>query len=140
MFVKQISVFLENKQGRLAGFTKVLADSNIDIFHITVAETEDYGIVRCVTKDNARAVDALKKADFSVSVTDLIGVEIGDKPGTLHEVLALLTEHGAAVEYLYSFSRNEGKSAAILLKIDDPQPVPELLKQHNIRLLTDLNG
>ncbi len=93
MFVKQISVFLENKSGRLAGFTKVLAESSIDIFHITVAETEDYGIVRCVTKDNARAVDALKKAGFSVSVTDLIGVEIGDE-AVVQRLIADFVAHG----------------------------------------------
>jgi len=139
MFVKQISVFLENKPGRLFNLTKTLAENGLDIFHITVAETSEYGVIRCVTKDSGRAIEVLKGAGFAVSVTDLVGVDIDDRPGSLNEVLAFLSEKNVQIEYLYSFSRNAGKNAAILLKIDNnPEAAAKLLTENGIKLITDL--
>ena len=138
MFVKQISVFLENKPGRLFNLTKTLAENELDIFHITVAETGEYGVIRCVTKDSGRAIEVLKDAGFAVSVTDLLGVDINDIPGSLNAVLALLSEKNVQIEYLYSFSRNAGKNAAILLKIANPEAAAQLLAENGIKLITDL--
>jgi len=137
MFVKQISVFLENKPGRLFNLTRTLAEKGIDIFHIMLAEAGEYGVVRCVTKDSGRAIDVLRDAGFAVTVAELIAVEVDDRPGALGEVLALLTDHN--VEYLYSFSRSAGKNAAILLKIANPGIVVKLLLKSGINLITDLS-
>ena len=138
MYVKQISVFLENKPGRLFNLTKTLAENGIDIFHITLAESKEYGVVRCVTKDSGKAIDVLKKAGFAVTIAELIAVEISDKPSSLNEVLSFLAKNDVQIEYLYSFSRNAGKSAAILLKIANPEPVAKLLSENGIKLITDL--
>ena len=138
MFVKQISVFLENKPGRLSSLTNALSEKDVDIFYITIAETGEYGVIRCVTKNNDKAVAVLQAAGFTVSVTELVGVEIGDKPGALNEVLQFLSDKGIQIEYLYSFSRDAGKRAAILMKIDDAEGAAKLLKKRGFNLITDL--
>ena len=138
MFVKQISVFLENKPGRLSNLTSVLAKNDVDIFYITIAETGDYGVIRCVTKNNDKAVAVLQAAGFTVSVTELVGVEICDKPGALNEVLQFFAEKNIQIEYLYSFSRDANKSAAILIKIDNAEGAVKQIKKAGFNLITDL--
>ena len=138
MFVKQISVFLENRIGRLHNLTETLAKNDVDLFSVTLADTQDFGVVRCVTKDSAKALEVLKRAGFTVGVTDLVGVDVGDRPGALNEVLKYLEEGNFAVEYLYSFSRKAGQSANILIKLDQPAAAAEYLKKHGVKLIEEL--
>jgi ACT domain-containing protein len=102
MLVNQIAVFLENRKGRLNELAGILAAEKIDLLTLSIADTQDFGIVRLITTDNSAAVAALKDAGFTVTTADLIGIEIIDVPGALAHVLEILTKGGIDIEYLYS--------------------------------------
>lgn len=133
--IKQISVFVENKKGRLAAMTKVLADNGIDLVSLSIADTTDFGILRCIVSDYGKASTALKGAGFTVNVTDVIGVVVGDKPGGLYDVLQVLNDNDISVEYLYSFVKKEDSSALIMLKIIDVDKAINVLKDNNIKMV-----
>ena len=101
MLVNQLAVFLENRKGRLKELAGVLAKEKIDILTLSIADTEDFGIVRFITTDNARARSILRDEGFTVTETELIGVEIGDVPGALAKVLKALADGDISIEYLY---------------------------------------
>ena len=103
MSVKQISVFLENKPGMLHTMTDVLAQNNIDMRALSLAETNDFGIVRIIVDDVYNATTVLKDAGFVHSVTPVLGVSIPDEPGGLNRVVAVLTDAQINVEYMYAF-------------------------------------
>jgi len=133
--LKQISVFLPNQPGILAKFTKVLLDNNINMRAISVADTADYGILRVLVEQNKidKCVEVLKEANYLVSLTDVIAVEIPDKPGALHEIAEILGEEGINIEYLYSTILKD--EAIIVLRIDDIDKAVNILKNNNIKLL-----
>lgn len=135
MLVNQIAVFLENRQGRIGDFAKVLADNNIDLVSMSIADTKEFGILRAITRDNDKAIKALKEAGFTVTSCDLIGIEVEDKPGGLSEVLTLLTEGGVDIEYLYSYSRIEAHKAIIMLKVGNIDLAVEVIEKNKIRIL-----
>lgn len=111
MIVKQVSVFVENTVGRLADLTKILTDNNIDLKASTIAETVDFGILRCIVEEPEKTVKILVENGFSASISEVTGVSLEDKPGGLHKVLAVLAEAGIAVNYIYSTIKSaEGKS------------------------------
>jgi hypothetical protein len=119
MTIDQISVFVENVPGKLSGVTKVFADANIDLRAMSIADTRDFGILRVIVDDAYGAIAALKDADYVVSVTKVLAVEIADKPGGLASVLEVLADAGVSVEYLYAFvSRREG-NAYVILRVED---------------------
>ena len=103
MLVKQLSVFMENRPGRLYKLTNALGKAGIDFVTLSIADTKDFGIVRFIARDNERAYEILKKEGFTVGITELIGVEVDDKPNALAEVVALMEEANMNIEYLYSF-------------------------------------
>ena len=137
MFIKQLSVFVENKSGRLAEITAVLAGAGIDIRALSIADTKDYGIVRFIARDNDRAYEILKQAGFTVGQTELIGVEVEDKPNALAEVIALLEEENINIEYLYSFVLTNHNSAKILMRVEDTERAVKLLGERGIKLLSE---
>ena len=100
MLVTQLSVFIENKPGRVHQLTEVLRNADIDLLTLSIADTKDYGILRCVTSDNDKAIRALKEAGFTVSLTKLIGVEVPDRPGGLSDVRDNFDDSGISIEYL----------------------------------------
>jgi hypothetical protein len=119
MTIDQISVFVENEPGKLAAVTKILADAGVDLRAMSIADTRDFGILRVIVDDAYGAISALKDADYVVSVTKVLAVEIADKPGGLASVLAVLADAGVSVEYLYAFiSRKEG-NAYVILRVED---------------------
>lgn len=132
MRVKQISIFLENKSGRLAAVTRLLGEAGINIRALSIADTSDFGILRLIVNDPARAYATLKDAGFTVSETDVIAVEIPDRPGGLSEVLDLLHENGINVEYLYAFVSHASGTALVLLKVRGIDRAVELLKANGI--------
>lgn len=138
MFVNQISVFLENRQGRIARFAEVLGAAGVNIRHMSIADTTDFGILRAVTDDNARAIAALKAAGFSVASTDLIGFRVEDKPGEMEKVLKILDEGGVNISYLYSFTRAPENYAVILIKVRDPEGAIGLLKEQGVSLVDEV--
>lgn len=137
MFVTQISVFLENKPGRLAQVTEVLKQNNIDISAISVADTSEFGIVRMIVDKPKEAVSALKAAKFPVSTTEVLAVEVSDKPGGLNYALQVLNEANISIEYLYSFIKRNGDKALILFRIEDSAKAVEVLQSAGVKLYTN---
>ena len=136
--VEQIAVFIENRKGRLQELTKVLGDAKIDLRTMSIADTNDFGILRAVTSDNAAAARVLKEHGFTVTTNKLIGVEVSDKPGGLAAVLKVLDDNGVAVEYLYSFAHTNDKSAVILFRVEDDKYASEVLKKQGVKLLESI--
>lgn len=137
MLVNQIAVFLENRQGRINDFAKVLANENIDLVSMSIADTKEFGILRAITSDNKAAVEALRKSGFTVTTTDLIGIEVDDKPGGLFDILNILNNGGVDIEYLYSYSRSSEKKnkAVIMFKVSNLEKTFEVIKENNIHLI-----
>ena len=137
MLVKQLSVFMENRPGRLYKLTHALGQEGIDFVTLSIADTKDYGIVRFIARDNDRAYEILKQAGFTVGQTELIGVEVDDKPNALAEVIALLEEENINIEYLYSFVLTNHNSAKILMRVEDTERAVKLLGERGIKLLSE---
>ena len=135
MLVKQISVFVENATGRLSKLTRTLADEGIDIIAICIADTVDFGILRCIVNDPDKAVIVLKENGFTASMTKVLAVELEDVPGGLATVLEYLSQESIGVEYVYSFVRSRQDKALILFKVDDPEKAVSVLQQNQVRIL-----
>lgn len=136
MLVKQISVFLENNKGRLAEVTEILAEKNIDISAISIADTQNFGILRMMVNNPEVAVSVIREAGYPVDITEVIAVEVANRPGGLHRVLEILRKNDINIEYLYSFLRTKSDTAALILfKITDPDKAIDILSQNNIKLL-----
>ena len=117
--IEQLSVFLENKSGRLAELARVLGDAGINMHALMVADTEEFGVVRIICDHPARAREVLGSAGFGVSTTPVVAVEIPDHPGGLADVLEKLGSTGMNVEYAYCFVGLRGRAAVDVLKVDD---------------------
>lgn len=135
MLIKQISVFVENKPGRLSRLTRLLTDAGIDLKALTIADTKEFGILRCIVEDPQRAIDLIRENHFTATLTDVIAVEVPDTPGGLNCVLNTLFENNISVEYLYSFVRMHGDNALIIFRVEDPQRAVEVLKDSEAKLL-----
>lgn len=118
---KQISVFLENKAGRLSHVTRVLGEANINIRALSIADTSDFGILRIIVNDPARAYKILKEAGFIVSETEVIAVQVPDSPGGLAAVLEQMAEASVNIEYLYAFLGTSNNDALVVFKVEDIQ-------------------
>ncbi|NOQ67109.1 MAG: ACT domain-containing protein [Desulfobacterales bacterium] len=136
MKVDQLAVFLENKSGRLAAITKVLSDNSINIRALSVADTADFGILRLIVDDTDKATRVLKEGGFTVGKTDVIAVEVADKPGGLARVLSVLHEAGLNVEYMYAFVEKSAENAVLIFRFDDPDIAITILQNAGIRILT----
>ena len=137
MLVKQLSVFMENRPGRLYKLTNALGKEGIDFVTLSIADTKDFGIVRFIARDNEKAYEILKQAGFTVGITELIGVEVNNRPNALAEVVKLMEEADMNIEYLYSFVLTNHNSAKILMRIEDTDRALKLLKEKGIKLLSE---
>lgn len=137
MFVEQVSVFLENRTGRIAELTSLVANAGIDTVALSIADTHDFGVVRIVTDDNARTLELLRANGFSATLNRLVGVKVDDQPGGLASVLQVLKENSIDIEYLYSFSRIAGGKAVILLKVADDERALKVFEAHNIKTVDE---
>ena len=136
MFVKQISVFLENRQGRMEDFTRVLGENGIDLIAISIADTSDFGIVRTIVNDGEKAAGVLKANGYTVKVTDVLAVGIADEPGGLAKALAALGKGDVSIEYLYTLMRRVGDKAVIIFRVDQPEKAAELLQAAGVQLFS----
>ncbi|MEG0492789.1 MAG: acetolactate synthase [Clostridia bacterium] len=136
MYVKQISVFIENTPGRLAHFTKLLGDNHIDLVSLSVADTTHFGILRGIVADYEQAVKLISDNGYTVKLTDVLAVNVADRPGGLADVLKVLAENEIGVEYLYSFVRNAGDHALIIFRVDKLDEAADVLTQAGIKLLS----
>ena len=135
--VKQISVFVENKKGRLARITDVLGKGGIDLVALSIADTTNFGIMRCIVNDPEKALKLLKENDITASTTEVIVAEVVDKPGGLSYVLGLLDKADISVEYLYSFVRTPNENALILFRVEDIDRAVKALEAGGVKLLDE---
>lgn len=134
--IDQISVFLENEVGRLSAFSGTLAEHNINLKAICIADTADFGILRCIVDEPQAAVEALKQKGFTASITKVLGISVGDGPGGLHHVLDFLTKEGINVDYIYSLVRSADGQAELIFKVDEPETAAKILEANGIKVLT----
>ncbi|ACL03407.1 amino acid-binding ACT domain protein [Desulfatibacillum aliphaticivorans] len=127
MFADQISVFLENKAGRLAEVTRTLAGASVNIRALSLADTSDFGILRLIVDDNEKAESALKEAGFTVRTTRVVAVEVSDKPGGLMSILEFLDSKQINVEYMYAFVRQRHDNAVMIFRFDNTDSAVEAL-------------
>ncbi len=133
MKVKQLSVFLENKTGRLNDVTKILAKANINMRAFSVADSSDFGILRMLVDDTEKAKEELRSNGFAVSVTDIIGIKMANKPGTLNKILDILADAKVYIEYMYAYSDSDRAITAI--KPDDMEKAVKVIKENGITTL-----
>jgi len=135
MIVKQISVFLENKFGRLAAVTRILGDAGINIRALSIADTADFGILRLIVDKPDIAYEVLKDARFTVSETEVLAVEVKDVPGGLASVLLLMSEAKINIEYMYAFLTRASDDALIVFRVEKPIEAIKLLQEKGIKVL-----
>jgi hypothetical protein len=135
MKVEQISVFLENKPGALAEVTRILGEAGINIRALSLADTKDFGILRLIVNDNDRARQILGQKGFTVRKTEVVAVEVPDRPGGLADILKCLSEAGVNVEYLYAFVQQSGTNAIIIFRFDETDRAIRVLSAQNFRIL-----
>ena len=135
MRVKQISVFIENRSGRLREVVGVLGENSVNIRALSLADTSDYGILRLILDNPDKALSVLKKANFTLSETDVIAVEVSDKPGGLAEVLNILGNAGINVEYMYAFVEKSSNNAVMIFRIEDIDKAIKTLKDSKVTIL-----
>ena len=136
MFVKQISVFLENTKGSLSRLTRLLSKNGVDLIALSIADTEQYGIMRCIVSDTEVGVKIMREAGYVARLTDVLAVSVPDQPGGLTNVLNLLNAADVSVEYLYSFVRNSGSHALVIFRLNDNDRGAKVLQEGDITLLT----
>jgi hypothetical protein len=132
MIIKQLSVFLENKSGRLTEVTQTLSDNLINISAFSIADTADYGMVRMIVYKPEEAEKLLKEKGFSVHITDVICLIVPHKPGGLYRALAILSENNISVEYMYAFAVEE--EASVIIRTDAINEAIKILQEHKLEL------
>ena len=137
MKLPQLSVFLENRPGSLMEPLKVLADANINLVSISLADTEQFGILRLVLKDWEFAKSVLEKDGWVVNVSDVVAVDVDDQPGGLAKMLAILAEAGINIEYMYAFALRRNVKAVLLFRFEDPDAAIEALEKAGIGVIQE---
>ena len=135
MKAEQLSVFLENRAGRLAEVTHTLAEAGVNIRALSLADTSDFGILRLIVCDPELAKQALKKKGFTLGRTSVVAVEVPDRPGGLDSVLQLVSKHDINVEYMYAFLQREKGGAILIFRFDKVDQAIELLKENKFTIL-----
>jgi len=137
MAIKQLTVFVENKQGTVVSVTDTLAKHNINLRALSIAETQDFGILRLIVNDEEAAEKVLTDAGYLIKVIDVVGVKIGDEPGELSKALSVVDKAGINVEYLYAFMARTEKHAYVVLRVENEQVAQDALQAAGFRLITD---
>jgi len=137
MKVRQISIFLENKSGRLAKVTRVLGENGINIRALSIADTTDFGILRLIVSEPEKAHAVLKESGFTVSATDVIAVEVADTPGGLAVTLETLEKSGINIEYLYAFVQKASSAALVVFRVEQVEEAVKVLQQSGTRILNE---
>ena len=135
MKLTQISVFLENRKGRLYDVCSLLGKSKINIRALTIAETEKFGVLRIVVDKPDKAVQILKKNGFVANLTDIVAVEVQDKPGGLAAILKILALNNINLEYMYGFVEKSSDRALLVFRFDDPDKAITLFKKNKIKVV-----
>ena len=135
MKVEQISVFLENKPGALAEVTRILGEAGVNIRALSLADTKDFGIMRLIVNDNEKAKAVLVAKGLTVRKTEVVAVEVPDRPGGLADILKCLCDSGINVVYLYAFVQQSGSNAIIIFRFDETDRAIEVLSKNQVKIL-----
>jgi hypothetical protein len=135
MKVEQISIFIENKSGRLAEVTGILGKAGVSIRALSLADTSDFGILRLIVDNPTKALEILRANSFTVSKTEVVGVEVPDQPGGLASILTVLDKNSVNVEYMYAFVERSGGNAVIIFRFDNIDEAISVLERNGIRVL-----
>ena len=137
MTVKQLSVFVENKPGKLVKALETLGDANIDLRALSLADTSDFGILRIIVDKPGKALEALNEEGFLVKSNEVLAVVIGDKPGGLASVVRVFSEAGVNIEYTYAFVAHSKNNAYVIIRADDNDAAIEAMTKHGITMLNE---
>lgn len=137
MIIKQISIFVENKKGRLAEITKIISDAKVDIRALSIADTTDFGILRLIVNEPDKAAEALKAQGITVSVTNVIAVGINDTPGAFSVPMQILADADIDVEYLYAFITRKSEKAYVILRVADNDAAAKVLSDNGVEILSE---
>jgi len=137
MAIKQLTVFVENKQGALVSITDTLSKHDINIRALSIAETQDFGILRLIVNDEKTAERILSEEGYLIKITEVVGVKIGDAPGKLSAALKVLDENKINMEYLYAFMARTEKHAYVVLRVEDNKTAENALENAGFHLITD---
>ena len=134
--MKQISVFLENKAGQLAAFTKLLSENGINLRALSLADTQDFGILRIIVEQPDKTVALLEIEGYAYSTTAVVAVPLVDKPGALAVVLAVCADNGISVEYAYAFLSSQPDTACLIIRTDDHDKTVKVLGDKGLKTAT----
>ena len=132
---EQLSVFLENRAGRLAEVTRTLAEAGVNIRALSLADTSDFGILRLIVCNHEKAQTVLKEKGFTLGRTHVVAVEVPDQPGGLDAILQLMAENGINVEYMYAFAQSATDNAVMIFRFDKVDADIDILQRHNFSIL-----
>lgn len=135
MNVTQLSVFIENKPGHLQNVLKTLADDHINIVTLTIAESSDYGVLRLIVNNPLKALEALKKKHITASVTDVLAIEIDDKPGSLLKAIETFSKRDLNIEYMYAYTRKRGDCAVMIFRFDNIEAAKSALLEEGYSIV-----
>ena len=135
MIIKQLSIFVENKHGRMAEITKTLADKGVDIRALSIADTTDYGILRLIVDHPEDAVLALKDEKMTVALTEVIAISVPDVPGGLSKAVEALSAGGIDIEYMYASLNSKDDSAFVILRVEDNEKAVSVLEKAGVKLM-----
>lgn len=136
MAIKQLTVFIQNKKGSVASVTEILSKNNVNLRALSIAETQDFGILRLVVNDNMTAERVLTENGYLIKNIDVVGVKIGDEPGQLTSALNVLDYAGINVEYLYAFMARTEKHAYVVLRVEENEEAENILTKSGFKLIT----
>ncbi|MBM3238096.1 ACT domain-containing protein [Candidatus Poribacteria bacterium] len=137
MKIKQIAIFLENRSGRLAEVTKLLGDNDINIRALSLADTSDFGILRLIVNEPDKAYNILKQGGFAAAETEVIAIEIPDKPGGIASVLEILNAENINVEYLYASLEKSKENAIVIFRFEELDKVINILQENKVNILRE---
>ena len=137
MAIKQLTVFVENKQGTLVTVTDTLSKHNINLRALSIAETQDFGILRLIVNDEETAEKVLAQEGYLIKITDVVGVKIGDAPGKLSEALHIIADNDINIDYLYAFMARTEKHAYVVIRVEDNQAAEKALEDAGFHIITN---
>ncbi|HOT43581.1 MAG TPA: ACT domain-containing protein [Spirochaetota bacterium] len=139
MNVTQLSVFMENKPGHLQNVLKTLADQNINIITLTIAETSDFGVLRMIVNDPEKAKKVLHDARITCSTTEVLAVELDDRPGSLFKAIDTFAKNNLNIEYMYAFTEKRGDKAVMIFRFDDIEAAKKAMAQEGYQLVKNID-
>ena len=137
MAIKQLTVFIQNKKGTVVSVTEILAKNDINLRALSIAETQDFGILRLIVSDEAKAEKVLRENGYLIKVINVVGVKIGDAPGKLTAALDVLDKANINVEYLYAFMARTEKHAYVVLRVEDNEEAESILTSAGFKMISE---